>query len=168
MGSETKGRTEIDLNKVTLMGHVGQEPTYHMMGSGTNLCKFSVATSRRWKDKGTGEKKEDTSWHNIVVFNPYLVTICEQWLAKGTRIYIEGELKTRTYDKDGEKKYITEVIVPQVKGELFVIEKGKGWNTNETPGSERGRGGGGSGGPQQAGAVGRQATGGDYDDDIPF
>ena len=158
----------MDLNKVTLMGHVGQEPTYHMMGSGTNLCKFSIATSRKWKDKNSGERKEDTSWHNIVVFNPYLVTICENWLAKGTRVYIEGELKTRTYDKDGEKKYITEVVVPQVKGELFVIEKGKGWKTNETPGSERGRGGG-SGGPVQAGqAVDVGNRGGDFDDDIPF
>jgi len=160
----------MDLNKVMLMGYIGQEPTYHQMSSGSDLCKFSIATSRRWKDKNTGERKEDTSWHNIVVFNPYLVTICHSWLQKGTRVYIEGELKTRTYDKDGEKKYITEVIVPQVKGELFVIEKGKGWNTNETPGSERGRGAG-SGGPQQAGAIAGKAIGqkGDnFDDDIPF
>ena len=157
----------MDLNKVMLMGHVGQEPTYHVMGSGGDLCKFSIATSRRWKDKTTGMKKEDTSWHNIVVFNPYLVQICHNWLQKGTRVYIEGELKTRTYEKDGEKKYITEVIVPQVKGELFVIEKGKGWNVNETPGSERGHGSGG-GGPQQAGVAARAATGGDFDDDIPF
>lgn len=158
----------MDLNKVMLMGHIGQEPTYHRMASGTDLCKFSVATSRRWKDKNTGERKEDTSWHNIVVFNPYLVKICENWLQKGTRVYVEGELKTRTYDKDGEKRYITEVIVPQVKGELFVIERGKGWDTNETPGSER-RPGSGSGGPQQAGAIARRATGGeDFDDDIPF
>jgi len=157
----------MDLNKVILMGHIGQEPTYHMMGSGTNLCKFSVATSRRWKDKVSGQRKEDTSWHNIVVFNPYLVTICENWLQKGTRVYIEGELKTRTYDKDGEKRYITEVVVPQVKGELFVIEKGKGWDTNETPGSERSRGSG-SGGPQQAGTIARGARGDDFDDDIPF
>jgi single-strand DNA-binding protein len=112
-------------------------------------------------------KKEDTSWHNIVVFNPYLVTVCENWLQKGTRVYIEGELKTRSYEKDGEKKYITEVIVPQVKGELFVIEKGKGWNTNETPGSERSRGSG-SGGMQPAGAAARRATDTEFDDDIPF
>ncbi len=158
----------MDLNRVCLMGHVGQEPQYHQMGSGTNLCKFSIATSRRWKDKNTGEKKEDTSWHNIVVFNPYLVTICENWLQKGTRIYLEGELKTRTYEKDGVKKYITEVIIPQVKGELFVIEKGKGWDTNETPGSERGRGSG-SGGPQQAGGITYPGKNpGDFDDDIPF
>jgi len=151
------------------MGHVGQEPTYHTMGSGADLCKFSVATSRRWKDKNTGEKKEDTSWHNIVVFNPFLVEICHSWLQKGTRVYLEGELKTRTYDKDGEKKYITEVIVPQVKGELFVIEKGKGWDTNETSGSERARGSG-SGGPTSAADAMQKALdrSKELDDDIPF
>jgi len=159
----------MDLNKVMLMGHVGQEPVYHDMNSGTQLCKFSVATSRRWKNKNSGEKQEDTSWHNIVVFNPYLVDVCKSWLQKGTRVYLEGELKTRTYDKDGEKKYITEVIVPQVKGELFVIEKGKGWDVNETPGAERGRSSSGAGGPTQMGKAAAAAMGsGDYDDDIPF
>jgi single-strand DNA-binding protein len=160
----------MDLNKVAIMGHVGQDPVYHDMGSGGQLCKFSVATSRRWKNKNSGEKQEDTSWHNVVVFNPYLVDICKSWLQKGTRIYLEGELKTRTYEKDGEKKYITEIIVPQVKGELFVIEKGKGWDVNETPGAERGRYGGGSaGGPTRMGRAAAAAVGkDDYDDDIPF
>lgn len=164
----------MDLNKVCLMGHVGKDPSFHQMGSGTDLCKFSVATSRKWRDKGTGERKEDTSWHNVVVFSPYLVEkVCHPWLKKGTRVYIEGELKTRSYEKDGETKWITEVIVPQIKGELFVIEKGKGWDTNETPGAERGRYGG-AGGPQQAGAAAAAAVpsspqgGGDFDDDIPF
>lgn len=160
----------MDLNKVAIMGHVGQDPVFHDMGSGGQLCKFSVATSRRWKNKQSGEKQEDTSWHNVVVFNPYLVdNVCKPWLQKGTRIYLEGELKTRTYEKDGEKKYITEIIVPQVKGELFVIEKGKGWDVNETPGAERGRGGGSSSGAMyQAGAAAAKAAGGDFDDDIPF
>lgn len=160
----------MDLNKVVIMGHIGQEPTYHAMQSGTDLCKFSVATSRRWKNKQTGEKQEDTSWHNIVVFNPYLVDICRSWLQKGTQVYLEGELKTRTYDKDGEKKYITEVIVPQVKGELFVISKGKGWDVNETPGSERSRSSS-SGGPRQMGEAvsqGMKKGGNEFDDDIPF
>ena len=152
----------MDLNRVTLMGHVGQEPTYHAMSSGGELCKFSIATSRRWKDKQSGEKREDTSWHNIVVFNPYLVTICNNWLQKGTRVYVEGELKTRKYEKDGATRYITEVIVPQVKGELFVIEKGKGWDTNETPGSQR-RGSGSTGGGLQ-----KPTPPDDFDDDIPF
>ena len=160
----------MDLNKVILMGHVGKDPMYHAMPStGTELCKFSVATSRKWKDKRDGTQKEDTSWHNIVVFNPYLVDICKSWLIKGTRVYIEGELKTRSYEKEGEKKYITEIVVPQIKGELFVIEKGKGWDVNETPGSERRYGGGAQ---ASAADVGKQALSdiGDrgFDDDIPF
>lgn len=155
----------MDLNKVILMGHLGKDPSYHKMGSGTDLCKFSIATTRRWKDRNSGEKKEDTSWHNIVVFNPYLVEVCHNWLEKGTRVYIEGELKTRSYEKDGDKKWITEIIVPQIKGELFVIEKGKGWNVNETPGSDRGRG---SGSGMQSGAQAAASTTPDFDDDIPF
>jgi single-strand DNA-binding protein len=159
----------MDLNKITLMGHLGKDPEFHAMGTGGELCKFSVATTRKWKDKNTGERKEDTAWHNVVVFNSYLVDICRSWLQKGTRVYIEGEIKTRSYEKDGEKKWITEIIVPQIKGELFVIEKGKGWNVNETPGAERGRYSSGSGGPKQAGAAAQSAVGGDdYDDDIPF
>lgn len=155
----------MDLNRVMLMGNIGQEPTYHQMNAGGELCKFSVATTRRWKDKNSGEKKEDTSWHNIVVFNPYLVKICQTWLQKGTRVYIEGELKTRHYDKDGEKKYITEVIVPQIKGELFVIAKGKGWDVNETPGAER-TGPGTTGGGFQTPKGPTPPD--DFDDDIPF
>lgn len=160
----------MDLNKVCLMGHLGKDPTFHAMSTGTDLCKFSLATTRKWKDKNTGERKEDTAWHNIVIFNSYLVDIARSWLQKGTRVYLEGELKTRTYEKDQQTHYITEVIIPQIKGELFVIEKGKGWDVNETPGAERGRYSG-RGGPQQAGQAAIRATSqqaDDYDDDIPF
>ena len=159
----------MDLNKVCLMGHLGKDPSFHAMSNGTELAKFSIATTRKWKDKETGERKEDTAWHNIVVFNSFLVDICHAWLQKGTRVYLEGELKTRSYQKEGNTYYITEVIIPQIKGELFVVEKGKGWDTNETPGADRR---GGSGGPQQAGAAAGKAMGGsppdDFDDDIPF
>jgi single-strand DNA-binding protein len=158
----------MDLNKAILMGHLGRDPEFFAMKQGGELCKFSVATTRKWKDKQTSEIHEDVSWHNVVVFNPYLVDrVCKPWLQKGTRVYLEGELKTRSYDKDGEKRYITEIVIPQVKGELFVEAKGKGWDVNETPGAERGRGGGGqqSAGAAAASALGR---GGDYDDGIPF
>lgn len=165
----------MDLNKVVIMGHVGQDPEFHAMKQGGELCKFSVATSRRWKNKQTGDKQEDTSWHNIVIFNPYLVDIARTWIQKGTKVYLEGEIKTRSYEKDGDKKYITEIVVPQVKGELFVIEKGKGWDVNETPGAERGRYGGSTqGGPTALGnaakaAVSREPGSDDgYNDDIPF
>lgn len=159
----------MDLNKATIMGHLGKDPEFHTMGQGGELCKFSVATTRKWKDRNTGERKEDTNWHNVVVFNSYLVDICRNWLQKGTRVYIEGEIKTRSYEKDGETKWITELVVPQIKGELFVIEKGKGWDVNETPGAERRRySSSGGGGPQQAGAAAAGAFNDDPDDDIPF
>ena len=154
----------MDLNRVALMGHIGRDPEYFATQSGSEICKFSLATTRKWKDKQTGERVEDTSWHNIVVFSPFIVDkVCRPWLQKGTRVYLEGEVKTRMYEKDGEKKYITEILVPQVKGELFVIEKGKGWDTNETPGAERRRSGTPSY-PQKAGEVAK----GGFDDDIPF
>ena len=158
----------MDLNKAILMGHLGRDPEFFAMQQGGELCKFSVATTRKWKDKNSGQIHEDVAWHNVVVFNPFLVDkVCKPWLAKGTRVYLEGEIKTRSYEKDGEKKYITEITIPQVKGELFVIEKGKGWNVNETPGAERGRGGTGQ---QHAGAAAAAALGRgeEYDDDIPF
>lgn len=151
----------MDLNKVCLMGHLGKDPTFHSMTNGTELAKFSIATTRKWKDKGSGERREDTSWHNIVVFNQFLVDVVHSWLQKGTRVYLEGELKTRSYEKEGETKWITEVIIPQVKGELFVVEKGKGWNVNETPGSERRGSGTTDGGLQKPSTD-------DFDDDIPF
>ena len=156
----------MDLNKVMLLGNVGKDPEYHHMKVGDNeMCKFSVATTRRWKDKNTGETKEDTSWHNIVVFNPYLVAnVCRPMIQKGTRVYVEGEIKTRSYEKDGERKWITEIIIAQVKGEIMVEAKGKGWDVNETPGSERR----GSSGQQSAAELAQRALDNEFDDDIPF
>lgn len=127
------------------------------------LCKFSVATSRKWKDKKTGEQKEDTSWHNIVVFNEYVIkNVCYVMLRKGTHVYIEGELKTRKYeDKDGGKdRYITEIVIASFKGEIIVLNEGKN-APNENPGANRTDRGSGQ---QQAGAAARD----EFDDDIPF
>jgi single-strand DNA-binding protein len=121
----------MDLNKVAIMGNVGGDPEYHSMRGDEELCKFSVATSRKWKNKNTGEQHEDTQWHNVVVFNKYIVNLCKQYVQKGTRVYLEGEMKTRSWDKDGETKYITELIIPNVKGELIIIARGKGWNEDK-------------------------------------
>lgn len=154
----------MDLNKVMLMGNVGQDPEYHQMHNNKRLCKFSMATSRKWKDKQSGESKEDTSWHNIVVFNQYLVDVVEKWVVKGTRIYIEGEIKTRSYEKDGERKYITEIIIPQVKGEIMIVARGKGWKDNsQQPTEQRSE----AGGPRPISEYTPQRQE-DYDDDIPF
>jgi single-strand DNA-binding protein len=142
----------MDLNRAQLIGHVGRDPTFHQMQNNEQLCKFSVATSRKWtKD---GEKFEETQWHNIVIFNKYLVALAEKFVQKGTKLYLEGEIKTRTYEKDGEKKYITEITVPQVKGELIILAKGKGW-TEESPSA-----------PAAAAAAPHPDS--SMDDDIPF
>ena len=137
------------VNKVILVGNLGADPETRYMPSGGAVTNIRIATSESWKDKNTGHQREDTSWHNIVVFNPYLVGICRAYLQKGTRVYLEGELKTRAYDKEGTRFHITEVLVPQVKGELIVIAKGRLDNVNETPGSERRRTSGS--GPQRMG-----------------
>ncbi len=154
----------MDLNKVMLIGNVGGDPIFHNMGDDKRLAKFSVATSRKWKDKRSGEQREDTAWHNIVVFNPYLVKVVDDWIAKGTRIYLEGEIKTRSYEKDGEKKYITEIIIPQVKGEIMIIARGKGWKDDRTPEAAGTRSE--AGGPRPIGDYTPPQD--DYDDDIPF
>jgi len=147
----------MDINKAILMGHVGMDPTFHQTRAGLQMAKFSVATSRKWTDKETQEKREDTSWHNIVIFNKYLVKLTEQFVQKGTKVYLEGESKTRKYDKDGIERYITEIIIPQVKGELIIIARGKGW-TETRPGSSE----------QPPAAMHTRATDEGYDDDIPF
>jgi single-strand DNA-binding protein len=152
----------MDLNKGIIMGNVGQDPKYHDMRDNEQLCKFSVATSRKWKNKNTGEQMEDTQWHNVVIFNKYLVTICKQYVQKGTRVYIEGEIKTRSYDKDGHTNYITELTVPAIKGELIVIARGKGWDEDAPRHSA-----------DQSSDEFRDQLGDnygkeEYDDDIPF
>ena len=157
----------MDLNKVMLIGNVGGDPTYHQMGSEKNLAKFSVATSRKWKDKKSGEQREDTAWHNIVVFNPYLVKVVEDWIIKGTRVYIEGEIKTRSYDKDGEKKYITEIII-SIKGEIMIVARGKGWRDDRTPADAGTRSGAGGPRPASESMPPMRPQPDDYDDDIPF
>lgn len=152
----------MDLNRVTLIGTLGKDPVYHDMSTGGELCKFSMATSRRWSDKQTGEKREDTSWHQIVIFDKFIVKAARRFLQKGTKVFIEGELKTRDYDKDGEKRYVTEVTVPSFSGKMIILSRGKGWDVNETPGSDRVPGSGTTGGEPA------KINPDDFDDDIPF
>lgn len=147
----------MDLNKVMLIGNVGADPEYHDMGNDKQLARFSLATSRKWK-KG-GELHEDVSWHNVVVFNPYLLDVVKKFVQKGTRLYLEGETKTRSYEKDGAKQYITEVIVPQVRGEIMVIARGKGWDDSNSNPADR---------PSQPASGSSSPPLDDYDDDIPF
>lgn len=111
------------LNKVSLMGHLGKDPETTTFRDGGKVVNFSIATSEQWKDKESGEKKERTQWHNIAVFNEALGEVCQKYLKKGSYVYLEGQLETRSWDKDGEKRYATEVVLRPYNGEVKMLDK---------------------------------------------
>lgn len=115
-------------NKVILIGHLGKDPEIKTLANGNKMATMSLATSKRWKDK-EGEKKEKTSWHRIVVYNKNLAEIVEKYFRKGNCIYVEGELDQREYEKDGEKRTITEVLLSGFNGVCFSLEKSEGGGT---------------------------------------
>ena len=111
------------VNKVILLGNLGRDPDIRSMQSGSKMASFSIATSKRWKDKNTQEQKEKTSWHNIVVFGDGLVDIVEKYVKKGSKIYVEGELQTRKWqDQDGKDRYTTEVILQGYNCNLTLLD----------------------------------------------
>jgi len=111
------------VNKVILLGNLGRDPEIRSMQSGNKMATFSLATSRRWKDKNTQEQKEKTSWHNVVVFGDGLVDVVEKYVKKGSKIYVEGELQTRKWqDQDGNDRYSTEVILQGFNGNLTLLD----------------------------------------------
>ena len=119
------------VNKVILLGNLGRDPEIRSMQSGSKMASFSIATSKRWKDKNTQEQKEKTSWHNIVVFGDGLVSIVENYVKKGSKIYVEGELQTRKWqDQDGNDKYTTEVILQGYNSNLTLLDSRN--NTNQS------------------------------------
>ncbi len=122
------------LNKVTLIGNVGKDPESRLMQSGDKVVSFSVATSESWKDKTTGDKKERTNWHNIVVFNQHIADVIEKYVSKGSKIYIEGAMETRKYtDKDGNERYTTEVVLRQFDGKLVLLGESGGGQSKRDP-----------------------------------
>ncbi len=111
------------VNKVILLGNLGRDPDIRSMQSGSKMASFSIATSKRWKDKNTQEQKEKTSWHNIVVFGDGLVDIVEKYVKKGSKIYVEGELQTRKWqDQDGKDRYTTEVVLQGYNCNLTLLD----------------------------------------------
>ena len=116
------------VNKVILVGNLGNDPDVRTMQSGDKVVNLSLATSDTWKDKTTGERRENTQWHRIVVFNKGLVNVCENYLRKGSKIYIEGQLETRKWqDQSGQDKYTTEVVLRPYRSELTMLDsKGSG------------------------------------------
>lgn len=112
------------LNKVQIIGRMGKDPEIRAMQSGEQVASFSVATSERWKDKASGEYKEKTQWHNVVVFNQNLVRFIESYVTKGALVYVEGALETRKWqDKSGQDKYSTEIVLKAFNGEIKLLDK---------------------------------------------
>ena len=112
------------INKVTLVGNIGNEPEVKTFQNGNKVVNLSLATSERWKDKESGEMKTNTEWHKVVIFNPVLVDIAEKYVKKGSKIYLEGQLQTRKWqDSSGADKYTTEVVLQNYRGELLLLDR---------------------------------------------
>ena len=111
------------VNKVILIGNLGADPDCRTMQSGGRVCNLSIATSESWKDKNSGERQERTQWHRVVVFNENIVGVCEKYLKKGSKVYLEGQLETRKWtDNSGVEKYATEIVLRPFRGELVMLD----------------------------------------------
>src|SRR5918994_1843314 len=129
------------VNKVILVGNLGKDPEVRRLGSGDPVVNLRIATSESWKDKATGERKEKTEWHQVVIFNENLGRVAEQYLKKGSKVYIEGQLQTRKWtDQSGAEKYSTEVVLRQFRGELTMLDGRAGGGGGDFTGEDDGRG----------------------------
>jgi len=155
------------VNKVILVGNLGKDPEIRSFQSGGRVASFTLATSDSWKDKASGERKERTEWHRVSVTNDNLVTICERYLKKGAKVYVEGQLETRKWtDKDGQERYTTEVVLRPFRGELTMLDsKGGSSGGGSYGGGEEPSFGGGS---SSGGSIGGGSNVPDLDDEIPF
>lgn len=159
------------VNKVILVGNLGRDPEIRNLQDGNKVANLSVATSESWRDKTTGERRDKTEWHRVVIFNERIIDVVEKYLKKGAKIYLEGALQTRKWtDQSGVEKYTTEVVLQRFRGELTMLDsRGGGGGGGESGGGEGGdEGGGYSGGSSPRGGGGGRAPAGDLDDDIPF
>lgn len=155
------------VNKVILIGNLGRDPEVRAMQSGARVANLSIATGESWKDKNTGERREKTEWHRVVIFNDGLVNICEKYLRKGSKVYIEGQIETRKWtDQSGVEKYTTEIVLRPFRGELTMLDSrnsdGGGFGDSSQPMSAGGNQGGQGSSQQQAPAMD------DFEDEIPF
>ncbi|MDO8799683.1 single-stranded DNA-binding protein [Phenylobacterium sp.] len=159
------------VNKVILVGNLGADPEIRSLGSGDRVANLRIATSETWRDKSSGERKEKTEWHRVVIFNENLVKVAENYLKKGSKVYIEGSIQTRKWaDQSGVEKFSTEVVLQKFRGELTMLD-GRGDAEREEGGgfSSGDRGGFSSGGAPRAQSSGpREDFSADLDDEIPF
>ncbi len=146
------------INKVILVGNLGRDPEVRHTQDGKKIVNFSVATSENWKDRATGERRERTEWHRVVVFNEHLAGIAEQYLHKGSKVYVEGQLQTRKWtDQSGQEKYSTEVVLQNFRGDIQMLDSRGGGDSASTGSDELG-------GSQEATGGGAEGL----DDEIPF
>jgi len=163
------------VNKVILVGNLGADPEIRRLNSGDPVVNIRVATSESWRDKNSGERKEKTEWHNVVIFNDQLAKVAEQYLKKGMKVYVEGQLQTRKWqDQNGQDRYTTEVVLQKFRGELQMLDaRGQGGEGGQVGYSGGGRGsdfgqsspneGFNRGGGNRSGGTSRE-----LDDEIPF
>lgn len=154
------------VNKVMLIGNLGRDPEIRTTQNGSKLCNLSVATSESWNDKASGERKEKTEWHRVVVFNDNIVRVCENYLKKGSKVFIEGQLETRKWtDQSGADKYSTEIVLRPYRGELTMLdnkgagEGGGGYSSSPSASNDT---------PSAGGNWEPSKGDNSFDDDIPF
>ena len=152
------------VNKVILVGNLGGDPDVRTFSNGGKVCNLSLATSENWKDRNTGERKERTEWHRVAIFSEPLVRVAEQYLRKGAKIYIEGQLETRKWqDQSGQDRYTTEVVLRPYRSELTMLDsRGGGGGGDYVPDQSSG------GGASQGSSYSGPAPAADLDDEIPF
>ena len=170
------------VNKVILVGNLGRDPEVRSFQNGGKVCNLRIATSENWKDRNTGERRERTEWHSVAIFSEPLARIAEQYLRKGSKVYIEGQLETRKWqDQNGQDRYTTEVVLRPYRGELTLLDgrndqSGGGGSYGDSGGDSGGYGGGddrisGGGFPDDRGmdrGGAGQSMPSDMDDEIPF
>jgi single-strand DNA-binding protein len=162
------------VNKVILIGNLGADPEVRTMGSGGKVVNMRIATSENWTDKQSGERREKTEWHTVVIFNENLGSVAERFLKKGSKVYVEGQLQTRKWqDQSGNDRYSTEVVLQRFRGELTLLDSRDGGGGGGDYGSSGGGYGGGGGGGFGGGGGGnrpasRPTYDEDLDDDVPF
>ena len=148
------------VNKVILVGNLGRDPEVRHSNDGNPIVNMSVATSEQWRDRNSGERRERTEWHRVVIFDERLGEVAQKYLHKGSKVYLEGQIQTRKWtDQQGQERYTTEVVLGRFRSVLTMLDS-------------RGEGGGGGGGYESAGSGsqggGPSSGGGDLDDEIPF
>jgi len=161
------------INKVILVGNLGRDPEVRTFQNGGKVCNLRIATSETWKDRSTGERRERTEWHSVAIFQEGLVRVCEQYLRKGSKIYIEGKLQTRKWqDQSGQDRYSTEVVLQGFDGTLVMLDGRDGGSSGGGSGGSGYSGGGGGydDGPRddRGGSGGGVPASRDMDDEIPF